>query len=221
MHNAIQAVALLKKRVGHEKLVEGWVEGPIAEAADLRGINTLMLDLYDDPAFVRDLFGFVVQMELAFAREQVRAGAEVIGIGDAAASLIGPQLYEQFVWPYEKMLVDGIQGFGAKVRLHICGNTRRSLAAMGRLGADIIDLDSSAPISEARERMSSTQVLLGNLNPVTVLRNSNPALITETVAQCHHQAGARYIVGAGCEVPRDTPLENLRALCHYATSHSP
>jgi MtaA/CmuA family methyltransferase len=221
MHNAILAVALLKKTVGHEKIIEGWVEGPIAEAADLRGINTLMLDFYDDPTFVRNLFGFAVQLELAFAREQVRAGADIIGVGDAAASLVGPHLYEEFVWPYEKILIEGIQSFGAKVRLHICGNTRWSLAAMGRLGAEIVDLDSLAPITEARECMPPSQVLLGNLNPVTVLRNGDPGLVAEAVAQCHEQAGARYIVGAGCEVPRDTPLENFRALCHYATSNSP
>src|SRR5579859_4032308 len=109
MHNGIQAVALLKERVGKEKIIEGWVEGPIAEAADLRGINTIMMDFFDDPQFVRDLFEFVVQMELRFAREQVRAGADVMGIGDAAASLIGPQLYREFVLPYEKKLVEGIQ----------------------------------------------------------------------------------------------------------------
>ena len=37
-------------------ILEGWVEGPVAEGADLRGINTLMLDFLDDPDFVRDLF---------------------------------------------------------------------------------------------------------------------------------------------------------------------
>ena len=82
MHNGIQALALLKEQIGQEKIIEGWVEGPIAEAADLRGINTLMTDFYDDPVFVRDLFAFVVEMELRFAREQVKAGADVIGIGD-------------------------------------------------------------------------------------------------------------------------------------------
>src|SRR5215813_3911347 len=92
MHNAIEGIALLKKRVGKEKIVEGWIEGPIAEAADLRGINTVMLDFFDDPQFVRDLFAFVVEMELQFAREQIRAGVDLIGIGDAAASLVGPQI---------------------------------------------------------------------------------------------------------------------------------
>jgi MtaA/CmuA family methyltransferase len=221
MHNGIKAVALLKERAGKEKIVEGWVEGPIAEAADLRGINTIMMDFFDDPQFVRDLFAFVVEMELRFAKEQVRAGADVIGVGDAAASLVGPQIYQEFVWPYERKLVEGIHAFGAKVRLHICGNTRRSLGEMGLLDCDIVDLDSLAPISEARREMGANQVLLGNLNPVAVLRNGNPSAISEAIGECHQHSGPRFIVGAGCEVPRDTPIENLRALCGYAHSHKP
>lgn len=221
MHNGIQALALFQERVGKDKLIEGWIEGPIAEAADLRGINTLMMDFFDDPAFVRDLFAFVIELELRFAREQINAGADVIGLGDAAASLVGPQIYEEFVWPYEKKLVDGIHAMGGKVRLHICGNTRRILPGLGKLGCSIVDLDSMAPISEARQQMTPGQVLLGNLNPVGVLRNGDPAAVTAAIAQCHRDAGAPFIVGAGCEVPRDTPPDNLRALCAYAHTHQP
>jgi MtaA/CmuA family methyltransferase len=219
MHNGIQAVALLKQRAGKEKIVEGWVEGPIAEAADLRGINTVMMDFFDDPRFVRDLFGFVIEMELRFAREQVRAGADVIGIGDAAASLVGPQIYHEFVWPYEQKLVAGIQATGAKVRLHICGNTRFLLEDMGKLGCEVVDLDSLAPIAEARRQMGAHQVLLGNLNPVAVLRNGTQADVTAAIAGCHRDAGARFIVGAGCEIPRDTPTANVEALYTYARCH--
>ena len=221
MHNGIQALALFQERVGKDKLIEGWIEGPIAEAADLRGINTLMMDFFDDPAFVRDLFAFVIELELRFAREQIKAGADVIGLGDAAASLVGPQIYEEFVWPYEKKLVDGIHAMGGKVRLHICGNTRRILPGLGKLGCSIVDLDSMASISEARQQMTPGQVLLGNLNPVAVLRNGDPAAVTAAIAQCHRDAGAPFIVGAGCEVPRDTPPDNLRALCAYAHTHQP
>lgn len=221
MHNGLQALALFKQRLGTEKVVEGWIEGPIAEAADLRGINTLMTDFFDDPAFVRDLFAFVVELELRFAREQINAGADLIGLGDAAASLVGPQIYEEFVWPYEKQLVDGIHALGGKVRLHICGNTRRILAGMGELGCCIVDLDSLAPISEARHQMPRSQILLGNLNPVAVLRDANPEAVTAAIAQCHRDAGTAFIVGAGCEVPRDTPADNLRALCAYAHTHQP
>ena len=221
MHTSLKGLALYKERVGKELMIEGWVEGPIAEAADLRGINTLMLDFFDDPVFVRDLFAFVIEMELRFAREQLQAGADVIGVGDAAASLVGPEIYEEFIWPYEKRLVDGIHAMGGKVRLHICGNTRRIMEGMGRLGCDIVDLDSMAPISEAREKMGPRTVLLGNLNPVAVLRNGDAAGVTAGITECHRQSGAPFIVGAGCEVPRDTPPDNLRALCAYARTHQP
>lgn len=221
MHNGIKAVARLRERVGRDLMVEGWVEGPMAEAADLRGINTLMTDFYDDPAFVRDLFAFVVEMELRFAREQIAAGADVIGIGDAAASLVGPAIYQEFIWPFEKQLVDGIHALGAQTRLHICGDTRAHLEGMGRLGCSIVDIDYPVPLAEARARMGPAQVLIGNLNPVAALRNSTPAAITSALADCHRDAGARFIVGAGCEVPADTPDENLRALCDYARTHQP
>lgn len=219
MQDRVQAAALLKERAGSEKLVEGWVEGPCAEAADLRGINTLMMDFYDDPGFVRDLFEFVIEMELRFAKAQVDAGADLVGVGDAAASLVGPGIYQEFILPYEKKLVDGIHALGTKVRLHICGNTRPILEGMGQLGCEIVDLDSMVPLSEAREKMQPGQVLLGNIDPVKILKNGTPEQIQEALAECHRQAGAAYIVGAGCEIPRGTPLKNVHAMQQYARSH--
>jgi MtaA/CmuA family methyltransferase len=221
MRNRAQAVKLMKERVGSDKVVEGWIEGPCAQAADLRGINNLMLDFYDDPAFVRDLFGFVVEMELRFARFQVESGADLIGIGDAAASLVGPKFYNEFVWPFEKKLVDGLHGKGIRTRLHICGNTRRILEGMGLLHCSIVELDSLSPMSEGREKMGPRQVLLGNLDPVRVLKNGTPESIYEAVGECHRQAGDRFIVGAGCEVPRETAPANLQAMVRYAREHAP
>jgi MtaA/CmuA family methyltransferase len=221
MHDRVKALALFKEQVGREKVIEGWVEGPCAEGADLRGINTLMLDFFDDPGFVRDLFAVAVENALRFARVQVEAGADLIGIGDAAASLVGPMIYEEFVWPFEKQLVDGLHHLGARVRLHICGNTRPILEGMGRLGCDILDLDSMVPMDEARAKMGPQPFLLGNLDPVRELLHGTPPTIAAAVARCHQQSGARYIIGAGCEVPRHTPPENLRALFDYAktTTH--
>ena len=219
MHDRIQGIELFRKRIGLEKFVEGWVEGPCAEASDLRGINRLMVDFYDDPAFVRDLFEFLVENAIYCAKEQVEAGADIIGVGDAAASLVGPRIYEEFVWSHEKKLVDGIHAAGGRVRLHICGNTRKILDGIGKLGGDIVDLDYPVPVQQAREQMGPRQVLLGNIDPVRVLRNGDPESITSAIAECHQQAGSRYIVSAGCEVVRDTPHQNVRALAKYAVSH--
>jgi MtaA/CmuA family methyltransferase len=221
MQNGLQAVALFKERAGSEKLVEGWVEGPIAEAADLRGINGIMLDVYDDPGFVADLFAFVVEMELGWAKAQIEAGADLIGIGDAAASLVNPQTYAEMVWPFEKKMVDAIHRMGARVRMHNCGNTRLILEKVGRLGCDIVDLDSLSPVSLAREKMGPHQVLMGNMDPVRTLRDGTPETIWKNLSECHRQARDRFVVGAGCEVPRDTSHENVRVFSKYARTHPP
>ena len=218
MHDRVNAIVFLKERAGSEKLVEGWIEGPIAEAADLRGINTLMMDLYEDPDFIRDLFEFVLEMELQFAKAQIQAGADILGMGDAAASLVGPDIYAQYVWPYEKRLVDDIHALGGRVRLHICGHTAPILDGMGRLGCEIVDLDWPAPIDAARAAMGPRQVVLGNIDPVSVLRNGTPKSVAAAIADCHKKAGNNYIVSAGCEVVRDTPHENVRAMHDYARS---
>ena len=219
MSDRVEAVRLLRQRVGQERIVEGWVEGPCAMSADLRGVNTLMLDFFDDPEFVRELFAFTVAMELGFARAQIVAGADVIGVGDAAASLIGPNLYFEFVQPFERDLVRGIQDAGARVRLHICGKTRKLYRGMAATGAEIIDLDSMAPMAEARAEMAAAPVLLGNLDPVRVMRDGTPADVESGFSLCHRAAGTRYIVGGGCEVPAGTPDANLRAAARYAQSH--
>lgn len=219
MHDRVKGIALLKSKVGTDKLVEGWVEGPCSEAADLRGINTLMTDFFDDPVFVRDLFAFVVENGLRFCKAQVEAGVDMIGMGDTAASLVGPKIYYDFIWPYEKRMVDGMHALGARVRLHICGNTRKILEGMGRVGADLVDLDWLSPMREGREKMGRGQTLLGNIDPVRVLRNTTAESVSAAIAECHLAAGPRYIVGAGCEVVRDTPAAHMHALRDYARSH--
>ena len=219
MEDRIRGVETLHQRVGGHLLIEGWVEGPCAEAADLRGINRLMTDFADDPAFVHDLFAFTVETAIRFASAQIKAGADVIGIGDAAASLIGPRIYKEFVWPWERKLVDAIHAAGGLVRLHVCGNTRRILEGMGALGCEMVDIDFPVPLNEARARMGPDQVLAGNLNPLTEVRDGTPRTINQSLKNLQLQAGLHWIVAAGCEIARDTPHKNVHALAKFARSH--
>ena len=221
MRDRVEAVRLLAERAGATRIVEGWVEGPCAMSADLRGLNTLMLDFFDDPPFVEALFDFTVRMEMEFARAQVEAGATLIGVGDAAASLVGPEaVYAVSCCPASSELIAAIRALGVPVRLHICGNTKRIVEGMGQTGADIIDLDFLTPLGHARRAMRETQVLLGNIDPVRELRDGTPASVEAALAECYRQAGAAYICGAGCEVPRGTPHANLEAMARFARSRS-
>lgn len=214
----IKGVKSFARSVKGELLIEGWVEGPCAEAADLRGINNLMLDFMDDPDFVLKLFEFNIENATRFAIAQLDAGADIIGIGDAAASLVGPKIFKQFVQPFEKRLIDAIHGRGGLVRLHICGNISRSLREIGELGADILDIDWMVPLDRVRREVTHTQVVAGNIDPVAILRNGNSESITAAVRECHNTVGKGYILAAGCEIPRDTPPENVEAFHNYARS---
>lgn len=220
MRKRIDVVARLKKECGGDKAVEGWIEGPIAESCDLRGVSRIMMDFYDDPSFVRDLVLFVVEMELAFARAQVDAGADYIGMGDAAASLLGPEHYREFVWEAEKRCVREIHRMGVPVRLHICGNITSLLGMLAEVEADLVDLDSMVSVRAARDALGPGRCLAGNINPVADLRNGTPQSVETGLDACFRDAGgAAYAVAAGCEVPRDTPPENFLAMAQFAQSH--
>jgi len=219
MLDRVRACQLMKEMTAGEKIVEGWIEGPCGQAANLRGINRLMLDFTDDSTFVRDLLDFIVELELRFARAEMEAGAELMGVGDPAASLVGPRIFSEFIVPAQRKLVSGLKAMGLRTRSHICGNTRRIQKERGNLGYDIVDVDTMAPLAEARAQMPK-QVILGNVACVEVLRNGTPELVHETVAKCHEDAGALYIAAAGCEVPRDTPPANLHAIREYVQQHT-
>jgi len=210
MANRIAAVGLLRRRMGGTHLIEGWVEGPCAESADLRGINAIMLDYYDDPDFTSALADFTVNVALKFAAAQIHAGADIIGVGDAAASLLNRELYDKFVLPHEKRLVDGIHAAGGRVRLHICGRTTHLVDAMASLGCEIVDLDSMVDLCAARAAMGLRQTLAGNVDTIRVVKNGGPDDVRQTLAKCRADAGPAWIAAAGCEVPRHSSAENVR-----------
>ena len=212
MFDRIQAIALFREKTGGSLLIEGWVEGPMALSADLRGINTIMLDFFDDPAFTRDLMAFCADLAIAFAGAQLEAGADIIGIGDAAASLIGPDLYNSYVMPEEKRIIDAIHAKGGKMRPHICGNTTPLLPYFRDLGADMIDLDSVVSMGNARAVLGPDQVLAGNIEPVKGLCDGNPDQIKNLLADTVKTCAPAYIMTAGCEVVRTTPNRNLHAM---------
>ena len=218
MHDRVQAAALLKEKAGADKIVEGWIEGPCGMAANLRGINTLMLDFYDDPAFVNDLLAFTTEVGIAFAQAQRDAGVDLMGVGDAPASLIGRPLFENVVAPWHKKLVDALRAMGLKTRSHICGNTAKISEARARLGYDIIDIDSQVAPDLARQKMGPDQIVLGNVPTVAVMEKGTADDVRRSAESCRRALGEKFILGAGCEIPRTTPIDNMDALCEYPRS---
>jgi MtaA/CmuA family methyltransferase len=219
MSDRVAAVTELRALFGGRVPVMGWIEGPMAEACCLRGMNRMMLDLIDDPPFSAALLDFATELATRFALAQVQAGADIIGMGDAAASLCGPRFYETLVLPRERQIIAAVHAAGALVRLHICGDTNAILKPMAATGADILDLDHAVRVESVRPQMGEHPVIAGNFDPVSVLLDGTPEMVGEACRRCHEAFGPRFIVNAGCEVPTHTPLRNVEAMFAYAHGH--
>ncbi|MDO9086137.1 MAG: uroporphyrinogen decarboxylase family protein [Anaerolineaceae bacterium] len=221
MSDRISAIRLFKEQVGETYPILGWVEGAFAEACDLHGITETMRDLVDQPEFLQDLMEICTQQAILFADAQVDAGADFIGIGDAAASLIGPRSYKKFALPYEQRIIQAVHARGAKARLHICGNISSLLKILPETGADIIDIDYPVDFESAVEALRPTTAANGNFEPSAILLQGKVDDVRAAVQGCVSVSDTNTFIAAGCEVPRDTPPENLREVTRTLWDFSP
>jgi MtaA/CmuA family methyltransferase len=216
MGDRITAIRILRREAGDGACVVGWVEGALALAAELRGINALMTDFYDDPAFVHELLTFCADLSSHYAAAQVEAGADSIGMSDAAASLIGPAFYHDFLWSQQLRILQAAAATGAMTRVHMCGCTDDLLNDMARLPADVYELDFLSNMRLAVERLGTDRALCGNIDTISTMLEGGVAEVTAAAEVCHRLGGARLIISPGCEVAPLTPPENVRALVDFA-----
>jgi len=209
----IDGVAYYREIIGDTVPVIGWIEGPLAEACDLAGVGDVLLKTAVEPDFVRMLMERCMPTAKAFAKAQIEAGSDIMGVGDAICSQISPAMYEDLVFPLHLELFDYIHGLGAAVNLHICGDITRHLAILAETGADIIDIDWMVDMDDAFGVVGERPVLCGNLDPVAVIQNSKERELYE-FSRCfvERHAGKRFIFSGGCEITVGTPPENLMAM---------
>ena len=218
MSQSVKAIELYKQRLGDSMTIIGWVEGCMAEAADLRGVNAFLMDLVANEEFVRSLMDICLEQAIQFAKAQIEAGADIIGVGDAVASVAGPVYYRKFALPYQIKLLSAIRSMGAKTKLHICGNVTPFLKDLPARYCDIIDLDWMVPLDEAIKMHGDICAIGGNYDPGAVLLQGTPKSVRQAVLACSKSSGVRNISAAGCEVPKDTPAENLSAVARTLNS---
>ncbi len=210
MSDRVHAVRLYREQVGGTVPIMGWVEGALAETADLRGVSTLMMDLHDNAEQVEEVLERCTENAIEFARVQVEAGADIIGLGDAVASQISPKMYQRFALPYEQRIFAAVRAMGVLARLHICGNITRILPFVAQCGADIIDVDWMVDLAAARE-ICSPAAVCGNFDPVAVMLQGTPDTVRQAVTHALDLGGPRCFSMAGCEIPEGTPHANLLA----------
>lgn len=215
MRDRLEAIKRFRAESGESHSVLGWIEGPAAEAADVRGVENFMMDLLLEPELIAELMDVCKVVGLAFAKAQIDAGADTVAIGDAVASQVSGEVYEELILPRQQWLIGQIKACrpDVRVRLHICGNITHLLPGIATLAIDILDVDHMVDLAHAREVLGSRIALAGNIDPVAGVLRGSPDTIRQELRECYRKAGNPYLVNAGCEIPSGTPVENLLALC--------
>lgn len=223
MGDRLLGISEMAKAVSGRVAVLGWIDMPFAEACSVCGVSEFMMLLMDDPARAHRILAHLTEIVIDFALAQVEAGADMIGAGDAAASLISPKMYSTFALPYEQEVCKAIHAAGSLVKLHICGNTTHLLDRMVTCGADLFNVDHLVPLSQARDVYAAHhKCFKGNLDPVAHLMQATPDQCRDLAHECISIAqGTRYMLSAGCEVPAETPDEVFRAFCEAPITWTP
>jgi MtaA/CmuA family methyltransferase len=208
----IKGAELFQKLLKGTVPVYGWIEGPLAEACDLAGVSDMMINLMVDPDFSNSLMDKCMITAKDFARAQIEAGCDVMGIGDAICSQINSDTYDLFVKERHKELVDFIHSLNAKVKMHICGDITHLLPSLKDLNLDILDLDWKVDPESAYSILGGDVIRCGNINPIDIQNKSKEELASAAEILLLGETGRKFILSGGCEITVDTPVDNLAAL---------
>ena len=212
MSDRLAAVRHFREQAGGRVPIMGWVEGALAEAADLRGVSTLLTDLYDRPEWVRELLEICTEMAIAFARApgRGRRGHHRPGrrhrLADRAAGVppVRPALRAAHLRGGPRA---GRDPAAAHLRQHVAHPGRHGAERRGRSSTLIGWWTWARP----RQAFGDGAAVCGNFDPVAVMLNGTPAQVQAAVRANLAAGGPRCISMAGCEIPDGTPHANLRA----------
>jgi uroporphyrinogen decarboxylase len=101
---------------------------------------------------------------------------------------------------------------------HACGDWSGRIDEVFELGADIYYLSRHFDLLEAKRICGDRGAIMGNVPVVETLLRGTPREVECQALACAQRAskGGRYILGADCTSPRDTPPENMAAIFRVA-----
>ena len=220
----LEAARIIVKSVGNRVWIMGRADqGPFDLAAELRGIEAFVIDLYRNPTLAHKLLRKTTEASVEFAKAMHETGVHMTAFGESIGGpdFVSPKLYEEYAFPYEKEAIGRLHAAGVPVSLHICGAAMKILPLMAETEADILEIDQKVDIGTAKELVGDKTTLMGNLDPTNVLYLGTPKIIEETSRECMKKAGkgGGFILSSGCDVPMRTPFRNIEAMVRAAEEY--
>ena len=199
-----------------------WTGGILTLAIALRG-QALLMDLYEDPEYVRAFFSYLVegtiqriQAHLAFFYLPVPA--EEMFFADDAIQMISTGMLKEFLIPAYQKLKAALTT-AEQVKVHLCGDATRHFKTLkDSLGVNEFETGFPVDFCKLRRELGSDTLIHGGPS-VVLLRDGSPDEVRAETHRILHSGicdGGRFILREGNNLAPGTPFENLDAMYQEA-----
>ncbi len=188
-----------------------YIEAPFTMAGLALGAEQIAKKTVKDKSLVKWCLDFCVDLIILGAKAQIDAGSDVVVLVDPTAALLSPKAYEEFGANPTRKVLEQIK---VPVILHICGDTTHIIERMLDTGVQGISLDSVVDIPSIIESVPSNVIIIGNIPTVETLLLGNPDRVIQEckILMDKMRNVPNYIVSPSCDLPVDTPHENVIAM---------
>jgi MtaA/CmuA family methyltransferase len=210
----LEAIRILKRKVGADVAVIGKVYGPWSMAYHCFGLSHFLKMTIKNPEMVLAIMHGLKEVAIRFGRAQVEAGADALCYGaHITGDLIRPDAYPQFLEAIDREMEDAI---GAPLIFHCCGRTMDRIEYFNANGQTAFHFESQNDPAEMKSK--ADMVLVGNINnPKTILEGSPEDIRNEVIRVM--DAGVD-IIAPECAVPLNAPMANVKAVADAVKEYS-
>lgn len=220
----LKMITKLKKEVGSTHAVIGYLPLPFRFAAEVRGMQKIMLDMILDPDLVRALQEAYISFATTYAQELLAAGADLLYLTNPLAnkSCISRKHYLELVHPHSTRLFKFFREKGIMSIFHTCGNWSDRLDLVVEDGPNCIWVD-KADLSDLKDRFGAKVCIMGNVDVTATLLQGSTEDVARGTKACLAAMGnsGGYVLSGSCLLGRDTPPENLRVMAEVCRSFNP
>ena len=188
--------------------------GPFSLAGRLYDMTELMMAMYIEPDTANLLLDKCTQFILEYCKQIKASGSAGVVMAEPAAGLLSNDDCQAYSSRFVKTIVDAVQDDNFVVMLHNCGNTGQCTKAMIETGAAALHFGNKIDMAQVLAEVPSDIVVSGNIDPVEVMKFGTPQQVTDAaksllaLAEKHNN----FILSTGCDVPPETPFENIESL---------
>ncbi len=225
MCEILKATKIMAKEIGDQ----AWIcaradQGPMDLAAQLRGLNEIMMDLglEDEPDLIHALLDYSRRVATRYAYALIECGGHSTSIGEPVAGpdLISPQTYRKYPWRHEQKMTAELKQHGIILHNHICGNTIPIIDDFIGTGAEILEIDHKTDMHQVKKHARGKTTLLGNID-TNILYSGTPQEVEDACREAIEIMAPNYgfILGPGCALGTETPADNIHALVESAKKY--